>query len=155
MQMTYRMNEEDAILLQYYLNHHHFDKIGDALSYIIEDVSRLCEEEHMNWLNIKDSPILEIEDIQLTINNLGTQTFYVDDQVMMKVLNSAKDAFHLSKVNISFVIKLCIKEAVLNLNNKNRENDTEILIRKLSELLLLKDEKSLNKIKNILESEEV
>ena len=91
----------------------------------------------------------------MTINNLGTQTFYVDDQVMMKVLNSAKDAFHLSKVNISFVIKLCIKEAVLNLNNKNRENDKEILIRKLSELLLLKDEKSLNKIKNILESEEV
>lgn len=163
MQLSFRLNEEDLKALKYLLEKDgRCETVNEKLRYVIEDAAKICQEITKDeWLSLKNKDIRFLDYIEIKENEICPKTFIVEDEAYETVIKTIKKSLDLSKMRVSFAIRLCIKLFIQNeqIKIKKEELTEEIniinvdgvyIINKISELLMKNDLSSKTKVKQII-----
>ncbi|MBW9171218.1 hypothetical protein K2F43_08365 [Clostridium estertheticum] len=158
-----RLTKEDAIGLQVIISHDPRVEKGqsEALYYVFKDAAKNIPI----WADVAKTKFDNAINAETEPDFANTRTFYIEDNDFKIVLNSLRDQLHITKVRISYMTRLCIMAARMQINTeetsemitntplveveKVRVNGVA-LIHKLAELLETDTEESQEKILKIM-----
>lgn len=112
-----RLSKEDALILQLLVQKDaRIENASQAIGFAIVDAAKNTPAE---WASVAGFKVREEIELQSDYAVGSVKTFYIEDMDYKKVVESLKQQLGLVKVRNSYLVRLCIKAALMRLQDNN------------------------------------